>query len=120
MSPSEKQREAPVGYAVFWELAAWLLVAASDSAKWHYFGTGGIAIARPGPTRYSWRVPTERGDRAMTLRGSLACPVGGWPSPAPVVRESGSPDPPKPRLLARVLNRGPAGVRSLTERMFAP
>ena len=41
----------------------------------------------------------------MTLRGSLAplaYPVGGWPSRAPVVRESRPPDAPKPRLLDRV------------------
>ena len=41
----------------------------------------------------------------MTFRGSLAVlayPVGGWPSRAPVVRESPPPDAPKPRLLDRV------------------
>lgn len=39
----------------------------------------------------------------MTLQGSLAplaYPVGGWPSRAPVVRESRPPDAPKPRLSA--------------------
>src|SRR3989338_1955080 len=52
--------------------------------------------------RYSRRVPTERGDRAMTLRGSLAplaYPAGGWPSRAPVVRESRPPAAPQPPLL---------------------
>ena len=41
----------------------------------------------------------------MPLRGSLAplaYPAGGWPSRAPVVRESRPPDAPKPRLLDRV------------------
>src|SRR3989338_5157135 len=55
--------------------------------------------------RYSRRVPTEKGARAMTFRGSLAplaYPVGGWPSRAPVVREARPPDAPRPRLLDRV------------------
>ena len=42
----------------------------------------------------------------MTFRGSLAplaYPVGGWPSRAPVVRESRPLDAPRPRLLDRAL-----------------
>ncbi|HXH05983.1 MAG TPA: integron integrase, partial [Vicinamibacterales bacterium] len=64
-----------------------------------------IVVARPGPMYYSRRVPTEKGDRAMTLRGSLAplsYPVGRLPWRAPRVRESHPSDAPRPRLLDRV------------------
>ncbi len=62
-------------------------------------------VVRPGPMRYSRRVPTEKGVRAMALRGSLAplaYLVGCPPSLTLVARESRPAGTPKPRLLDRV------------------
>jgi len=62
--------------------------------------TRGIAVARPGPVRYGWRVAIETGACAMTLRGSLGplvYPVGGRPSRAPAIREFRPPEAPRPR-----------------------
>src|SRR3989304_2203244 len=58
-----------------------------------------------GPAGGGGRAGAGGGAPPRPFRGSpapLASPVGGWPSGAPVVRESRPPDAPKPRLLDRV------------------